>query len=64
MDNEHEKEKENLNKDKWNPNKFYSTLRINIKTIQKIQPSTLKYLLKRKKDIMVFISLMSQDILF
>ena len=64
MDNETEKKIKNLNKDKWNPNQFYSTLLINIKTIQKIQPSTLKYLLKRKKDIMVFISLMSQDILF
>ena len=55
---------DNLFKDKWNSNKFYNILLINIKTIQKFEPSALNYILKRKKDIMVFITMMSQDILF
>ena len=58
------KQIDNLFKEKWNSNKFYNFLLVNIKTIQKIQPSALRYLLKRKKDIMIFITMMSQDILF
>ena len=63
-DNEPKKKIEYLFKDKWNPIKFYNTLLVNIKTIKKIEPSALSYLLKRKKDITVFITIMSQDILF
>ena len=63
-DNENEKKIDYLFKEKWNSNKFYNILLVNIKTIQKLEPSALRYLLKRKKDIMVFVSLMSQDFLF
>ena len=66
-DDENDKNKKKIDylfKEKWNSNKFYNFLLVNIKTIQKMQPSTLKYLLKRKKDIMIFITMMSQDILF
>ena len=69
--NENNSEEEKINKkidylfkDKWNSNKFYDTLLVNIKTIQKFQPSALKYLLNKKKEIMVFIAIMSQDFLF
>ena len=65
--NEEEKNQkkiEYLFKEKWNSNKFYNTLLVNIKTIQKVQPSALRYLLNKKKDIMVFITIMSQDFLF
>ena len=63
-DSKNKKKIDNLFKDKWNSNKFYNILLINIKTIQKFEPSALNYILKRKKDIMVFITMMSQDILF
>ena len=59
-----QKKIEYLFKEKWNSNKFYNTLLVNIKTIQKVQPSALRYLLNKKKDIMVFITIMSQDFLF
>ena len=36
----------------------------NIKRIQKIEPSALKYLLNKKKDIIYFIKMMTQGILF
>ena len=55
---------EYLFKEKWNSNKFYNTLLVNIKTIQKFQPSALRYLLNKKKEIMAFIAIMSQDFLF
>ena len=63
-ENENKKKIDNLFKEKWNSNKFYNILLINIKTIQKLQPSALRYLLNKKKEIMSFISMMSQDILF
>ena len=63
-ENENKKKIDYLFKEKWNSNKFYNTLLINIKTIQKFEPSALKYLLNKKKEIMTFITLMSQDILF
>ena len=53
-----------LFKEKWNSNKFYNIMLVNIKTIQKLEPSALRYILKRKKDIIAFISIMSQDFLF
>ena len=63
-DGENKKKIDYLFKEKWNSNKFYNTLLINIKTIQKIQPSALRYLLNKKKEIMAFITTMSQDFLF
>ena len=61
---ENKKKIDYLFKEKWNSNKFYNTLLINIKTIQKLEPSALIYLLQKKKKLISFITMMSQDILF
>jgi len=48
------------NKENNNGNKFEES----VKRIQKLDPSTLQYLLSKKKHIMDFISMMTQGILF
>jgi len=63
-DEKNQKKIEYLFKEKWNSNKFYNTLLVNIKTIQKVQPWALRYLLNIKKEVMVFVTIMSQDFLF
>ena len=63
-ENDEKKKIDYLFKEKWNSSKFYNILLVNIKTIQKFEPSALRYILKRKKDILAFISTMSQDFLF
>ena len=52
----------NLEKEynKENNNKYEES----VKRIKKVDPSTLKYLINKKEDIMDFISMMTQGILF
>jgi len=54
----------NINLEKGHNKEYNNKYEESVKRIKKVDPSTLKYLINKKKDIMNFISMMTQGVLF